>query len=934
MVSSGQLVLVLQLFNCISGGLACFCEKYTWSSWSGCTVSCNHGTQRRERHFVHDDYYWKSSCQQLCNRYEWRSCNSQTCPINCVLTEYGPWSDCSACDKKQFRTRSVQRPSQFGGSKCSPELAEERPCIPTKECQLPPVNCGDKFKCDIGRCISQALRCNNQDDCGDNSDERGCINPSVVCPVERRPAPGSDLAGNGVNALSGEQRGAVLDNTFMGEACIIKRPKDTNLYHRVPYNFQNFDIQVGDVQDFSTRPEDLHTESITVNTPRSSSSVKTSGNVFFPIFYFSSSSSRESQSYRDAFDSSKKMDSKFFRVHQVLPVSTFRTKEPGDLVLSLVFLQFLHDLPLDYNYAQYREIFQRFGTHYYSSGKLGGHYDLLYQYNRAELKSSGLTEKESSSCLHDETFFTVILYTESSSVHRCRNTKITEKYQGSFIQASEKSFSMVRGGRPTEAVALSWQRGGPVPDRTVFRDWKLSVLDNPDVVDYKLQSIIDLVRGIPCAITKRRHLRRAFIQYLEEFDTCKCAPCPNNAMPILSGTECKCVCQSGTYGKNCEVRAPDYTADHVDGYWSCWGPWSSCGASMKRHRTRRCDNPSPLRGGKVCDGPVRQDDPCHISIFEQKESCENDDDFTMGWKDELPPGVEGCLRPQRPANSFLRKAKQYYSFGEDEEFECFTGFQLEGFQYINCLPGGTWSQPSGSCIKKRCLAPEIPDGMLLSPEKNEYKVGDLLSLKCEDTSLKPQPESVFTCSDSLGWEPPLPTDLHCTNEETFVPDPQCGPGEKRQGSQCACIPRGDCGVHQENVCVLNTNVGAKVQMSLCSFLAGRCHGDPLFFISEEGCRTDDDWQQEWAKFRAEFSSKSSVQVSCGLDTCFEWESCSASKKCQCKTAQSCQRGKGQLFCVKTVRNQRILTLDLCSLAALKCARYDLEIINEGACASR
>uniref|UniRef100_A0A665WPL3 Complement component 6 n=1 Tax=Echeneis naucrates TaxID=173247 RepID=A0A665WPL3_ECHNA len=887
MVSSGQLVLVLQLFNCISGGLACFCEKYTWSSWSGCTVSCNHGTQRRERHFVHDDYYWKSSCQQLCNRYEWRSCNSQTCPINCVLTEYGPWSDCSACDKKQFRTRSVQRPSQFGGSKCSPELAEERPCIPTKECQLPPVNCGDKFKCDIGRCISQALRCNNQDDCGDNSDERGCINPSVVCPVERRPAPGSDLAGNGVNALSGEQRGAVLDNTFMGEACIIKRPKDTNLYHRVPYNFQNFDIQVG----FSFSNAQLYNTS-TNNTQTAQLSSRNHLQWTCPEHV-----------RKHAFFLSFLCDSKFFRVHQVLPVSTFRTKEPGDLVLSLVFLQFLHDLPLDYNYAQYREIFQRFGTHYYSSGKLGGHYDLLYQYNRAELKSSGLTEKESSSCLHDETFFTVILYTESSSVHRCRNTKITEKYQGSFIQASEKSFSMVRGGRPTEAVALSWQRGGPVPDRTVFRDWKLSVLDNPDVVDYKLQSIIDLVRGIPCAITKRRHLRRAFIQYLEEFDTCKCAPCPNNAMPILSGTECKCVCQSGTYGKNCEVRAPDYTADHVDGYWSCWGPWSSCGASMKRHRTRRCDNPSPLRGGKVCDGPVRQDDPCHISIFEQKESCENDDDFTMGWKDELPPGVEGCLRPQRPANSFLRKAKQYYSFGEDEEFECFTGFQLEGFQYINCLPGGTWSQPSGSCISKFVLM------RILNNDLN-CSFGNVL---------KPQPESVFTCSDSLGWEPPLPTDLHCTNVLTDL-------------VVCVCVSVSS--VHQENVCVLNTNVGAKVQMSLCSFLAGRCHGDPLFFISEEGCRTDDDWQQEWAKFRAEFSSKSSVQVSCGLDTCFEWESCSASKKCQCKTAQSCQRGKGQLFCVKTVRNQRILTLDLCSLAALKCARYDLEIINEGACASR
>lgn len=82
-------------------------------------------------------------------------------------------------------------------------------------------------------------------------------------------------------------------------------------------------------------------------------------------------------------------DSKFLRVHQVLPVSTFKMMDSENLVLSQPFLQFLHALPLEYNYALYREIFQRFGTHYYHSGVLGGRYDLLYQYSREELKSSG-----------------------------------------------------------------------------------------------------------------------------------------------------------------------------------------------------------------------------------------------------------------------------------------------------------------------------------------------------------------------------------------------------------------------------------------------------------------------------------------------------------------------------------------------------------------
>ncbi len=43
----------------------------------------------------------------------------------------------------------------------------------------------------------------------------------------------------------------------------------------------------------------------------------------------------------------------------------------------------------------------------------------------------------------------------------------------------------------------------------------------------------------------------------------------------------------------------------------------------------------------------------HVFVPRQ-ETCDDDDDYTTGMSTELPPGVEGCLRPQRPANSFLR----------------------------------------------------------------------------------------------------------------------------------------------------------------------------------------------------------------------------------------------------------------------------------------
>ncbi|XP_044030054.1 complement component C6 isoform X1 [Siniperca chuatsi] len=940
MAPSRQLVLLLQLLSWISAGLACFCDRYPWGSWSACTKTCNHGTQHRERAFQYEDYFWKSSCDKLCEKHDSRACNEQTCPINCLLTEFGPWSDCSPCAKKQFRTRSVQRPSQFGGSACSVELSEERPCYPSTECKLAPVDCRDDFKCDNGRCINSTLTCNRQNDCGDNSDERECVDLKTVCPAEKRVAPGADLVGNGFDALAEEPRGAVLDNMFMGGSCNIRRPPTTLLYHRVPHNFESFDIKVGVVEDFSTEPQPLHTEPVSLKTSSSSENSQQDGrNLFLPIFFlpmffYSGRSMTQVSSNKEAFEASKKTDSKFFRVNQILPVSTFKVRDPGDLVLSQPFLQFLHALPLEYNYALYRDIFQRFGTHYYSTGTLGGHYDLLYQFSREELTSSGETEEHIKGCLGRDTTWTIILYTEHSSVTRCSDNRMTEKYQGSYIQAAEKSFSMVKGGRIREAAALAWERQGPAPDRTSYKNWAKSVLDNPAVVESKVLPIIDLVRGIPCAVTKRRHLRKALLQYLEEFDTCKCAPCPNNAKPVLSGTECNCVCQTGTFGSNCEKRAPDYTSEEVDGYWSCWGPWSGCGASMKRNRRRVCNNPAPLRGGQPCKGPDRDEDPCHISIFERQETCDNDDDFTVGWRDELPPGVQGCLRPQRPANSFLRKAKQYYNFGEDEEFQCFTGFDLEGFQFINCLPDGTWSQPNGKCIRKLCLPPEIPDGMMLFPNKGQYKVGESVGLNCNESGLVPLPQGFYRCSNSLTWEPPLPANLRCTDEEPFVPEGQCRPGEKLQGSQCVCIQRESCLSQPDNLCILNVDVGVTVSMSLCSFHAGRCHNDPLFFVNEGACDAANSAKLEWAKFRAKMSSKSSVQQPCGLDTCYEWETCSASKKCECRAARDCPRVEEHMFCVKLTRSQRTRSMDLCSMAALKCSSYQFEILNEGACESR
>lgn len=43
---------------------------------------------------------------------------------------------------------------------------------------------------------------------------------------------------------------------------------------------------------------------------------------------------------------------------------------------------------------------------------------------------TGVTDEQAASCLSKDTTFSVILYTQHSSVKRCSDDKMTQKYQG------------------------------------------------------------------------------------------------------------------------------------------------------------------------------------------------------------------------------------------------------------------------------------------------------------------------------------------------------------------------------------------------------------------------------------------------------------------------------------------------------------------------
>ncbi|CAH6787331.1 complement component C6 [Phodopus roborovskii] len=914
---------------------ACFCDHYPWTRWSSCSKSCNSGTQSRQRQIEVDDYYRHNSCDQFCNKQETRECNVQTCPVNCVLGDYGPWSDCDPCIEKQIKVRSVLHPSQFGGQPCTEPLVTFQPCVPSKLCKIEEADCKNKFLCDSGRCIPHKLECNGENDCGDNSDERHCGRTKTVCPQRYYPIPNVQLMGTGFHFLAGEPRGDVLDNSFTGGICkTVKSSRASNPY-RVPANLETVNFKVQTVEDdFKTNfYKDLTNLGNNKNeTSLLSRDQKQSFDV--PIIYSSKTSrrSKHNSAIKEAIQASHKKDSNFVRIHKTIKVFNF-TMKTTDLQLSDVFLKALHHLPLEYNSALYSRIFDDFGTHYFTSGSLGGKYDLLYQFSTQELQNSGLTEEETRNCVRYETkkrflFFTI----QKSTEDRCTTNKLSEKYEGSLLQGSEKAISLVQGGRSQQAAALAWEKGTSGPEEKVFSEWVESVKESPGVIDFELAPITDLVRNIPCAVTKRNNLRKAFQEYAAKFDPCQCAPCPNNGRPRLSGTECLCVCQSGTYGENCERRSPDYKSDSVDGNWSCWSSWSTCNAAYRRSRTRECNNPAPQQGGRRCEGQQRQEEDCTFSIMENVgQPCISDNEEMK----EVDIGEKeadlGCPQPALPENGFIWNEKKLYSIGEEVEISCLTGFKAVGYQYFRCLPDRTWRQGDVECQRTECLKPVVQNVLTISPFQRVYKIGESIELTCPKGSVVAGP-SRYTCEGD-SWTPPISDSLTCEKDNVLTKSKDlCQPGQKQSGSTCICMsPEEDCSNYSEDLCIFDVGSSQYFTSSACKFLAQKCLNKNQFhFVHAGPCQEGP--QLEWGLERLKLALNSTRKVSCGYDTCYDWEKCSAhTSNCVCLLPPQCSKDGNQLYCVIMGSSTRAKRVNICTVGAVRCANRKVEILTPGRC---
>ncbi|XP_076820952.1 uncharacterized protein LOC143466200 [Clavelina lepadiformis] len=105
------------------------CAWSVWSEWSSCDRDCGGGKHTRNRSIDEISSCGGKTCEGPTEQSE--ACNEQCCPVDCEVTPWTPWSDCSAeCGPNgtSTRDRDILVHSLCGGTPCPDELSEERPC--------------------------------------------------------------------------------------------------------------------------------------------------------------------------------------------------------------------------------------------------------------------------------------------------------------------------------------------------------------------------------------------------------------------------------------------------------------------------------------------------------------------------------------------------------------------------------------------------------------------------------------------------------------------------------------------------------------------------------------------------------------------------------------------------------------------------------------
>merc|ERR1719160_2332673 len=125
------------------------CAMGEWSEWSECSAECGGGSKSASRGVKTPAQHGGLPCPP---NVQTDGCNTDSCDVNCVLSDWSPWTPCSrSCKVKgfpssvgnQFRTKGIAEPVKGAGTCPKPHSMPDR--FETQECN--DFNCPANIEC-------------------------------------------------------------------------------------------------------------------------------------------------------------------------------------------------------------------------------------------------------------------------------------------------------------------------------------------------------------------------------------------------------------------------------------------------------------------------------------------------------------------------------------------------------------------------------------------------------------------------------------------------------------------------------------------------------------------------------------------------------------------------------------------------------------------